>query len=69
VQKFDTRPFHVNGNTLRRKSLKATFNEPHHYATGFACVLVNGVVVVKNDALTGARPGQALRHGRARESH
>jgi N-acyl-D-amino-acid deacylase len=41
---------------------EATFNEPHHYATGFACVLVNGVPVVKNDEHTGARPGQPLRH-------
>ena len=40
----------------------ATFKDPHHYATGFAEVLVNGVVVVKDDRHTGARPGQALRH-------
>jgi N-acyl-D-amino-acid deacylase len=40
----------------------ATFKDPHHYATGFACVLVNGVLVVKDDVHTGARPGQALRH-------
>jgi N-acyl-D-amino-acid deacylase len=39
------------------------FNDPHHYATGFAAVLVNGVVVVQNDQHTGARPGKALRHG------
>ena len=40
----------------------ATFPDPHHYAVGFAAVLVNGVVVVRNDAHTGARPGQMLRH-------
>ena len=40
----------------------ATFNAPHQYATGFAWVLVNGVVVVKEDAHTGARPGRMLRH-------
>ena len=40
----------------------ARFGDPHHYATGFALVLVNGVPVVRNDEHTGARPGQALRH-------
>jgi N-acyl-D-amino-acid deacylase len=40
----------------------ATFTDPHHYATGFSYVLVNGQVVIKNDAHTGARPGQPLRH-------
>jgi len=39
----------------------ATFAEPHHYATGFHAVLVNGVVVVKNDQHTGARPGMIVR--------
>ena len=40
----------------------ATYDDPHHYATGFAFVLVNGDVVVEQDKHTGARPGQALRH-------
>ena len=40
----------------------ATFNDPHHYATGFCYVFVNGVAVVKNDQHTGARPGKTLRH-------
>jgi N-acyl-D-amino-acid deacylase len=40
----------------------ATYDDPHHYATGFAYVLVNGVPVVKADQHTGARPGQPLRH-------
>jgi len=39
---------------------RATFEEPHHYATGFAWVLVNGVPVVKSDQHTGARPGRML---------
>jgi N-acyl-D-amino-acid deacylase len=41
---------------------QATFKEPHHYATGFAWVLVNGVSVVQNDLPIGARPGRTLRH-------
>jgi N-acyl-D-amino-acid deacylase len=40
----------------------ATYDDPHHYATGFAFVLVNGEVVVDHDRHTGARPGMALRH-------
>jgi N-acyl-D-amino-acid deacylase len=40
---------------------RATFTEPHQYATGFRWVLVNGVVVVEQDRHTGARPGQVLR--------
>jgi len=39
------------------------FNDPHHYATGFAWVLVNGVPVVENDRHTQARSGQAVRAG------
>ena len=41
---------------------RAIFNDPHHYAAGFAWVLVNGVPVVKNDEHTRARPGKVLRH-------
>ena len=40
---------------------KATFQNPHQYTTGFDLVLVNGVPVVENGAVTGARPGRALR--------
>ncbi|MEW6338270.1 MAG: D-aminoacylase [Acidobacteriota bacterium] len=40
----------------------ATFTSPHHYSEGFALVLVNGVAVVEDDAVTGARPGRVLRH-------
>jgi N-acyl-D-amino-acid deacylase len=46
---------------------RATFEQPHQYATGFAWVLVNGVPVVRDDVHTGARPGHALRHGPAGE--
>lgn len=40
----------------------ATFNGPHHYATGFKFVFVNGIAVAKNDETAGARPGKILRH-------
>jgi N-acyl-D-amino-acid deacylase len=40
----------------------ATFSEPHHYATGYRLVLVNGVAVVEHDVVTGARPGKPVRH-------
>lgn len=40
----------------------ATYDDPHHYSTGFAYVLVNGDVVVENDKHTGAKPGMALRY-------
>lgn len=40
----------------------ATFNDPHHYATGIPHVLVNGVPVIQQGEYTGARPGQGLRH-------
>jgi N-acyl-D-amino-acid deacylase len=41
---------------------RATFDDPHHYATGFDAVFVNGVEVVAKDEHTCARPGQVLRH-------
>ena len=41
----------------------ATYNDPHHYATGFKLVLVNSGIVVKDDTHTGAKPGMILRHG------
>jgi N-acyl-D-amino-acid deacylase len=40
----------------------ATYNDPHHYAQGFTYVLVNGVPVIRENQLTGARPGRVLRH-------
>jgi N-acyl-D-amino-acid deacylase len=42
---------------------RAVFNDPHHYATGFGWVLVNGVPVVRNDEHTRTRPGKVLRRG------
>ncbi|HZO83730.1 MAG TPA: amidohydrolase family protein, partial [Verrucomicrobiae bacterium] len=39
----------------------ATFEDPHHYATGFRWVLVNGVPVIKNDQHMEARPGKPVR--------
>lgn len=37
------------------------YNDPHHYATGFRYVFVNGAMVVKDDQHIGARPGKVLR--------
>ena len=39
----------------------ATFTDPHHYATGVVHLYVNGTAVISNGALTGARPGAAIR--------
>ena len=38
----------------------ATFEKPHAYAEGFSHVLVNGLVVFENGAMTAARPGRVL---------
>jgi len=43
----------------------ATYSDPHHYATGIPYVLVNGVLVVKDNEHTKAKPGMALRHNRS----
>lgn len=39
----------------------STFNDPHHYATGFTHVLVNGTPVIQNGNMTDARPGGPLK--------
>jgi N-acyl-D-amino-acid deacylase len=39
----------------------AGFDDPHHYASGFRLVLVNGEAVVEDDGHTGARPGRVVR--------
>jgi N-acyl-D-amino-acid deacylase len=40
---------------------RATYDNPHQYATGVKHVLVNGVRVIENGEHTGAKPGRALR--------
>ncbi len=39
---------------------RATYDNPHQYATGVKYVLVNGVRVIENGEHTGAKPGRAL---------
>jgi N-acyl-D-amino-acid deacylase len=39
----------------------ATYASPHQFPKGIPTVIVNGVPVVRDDKLTGARPGQVLR--------
>ena len=39
---------------------KATYENPHQYAEGFAQVIVNGQVIFENGAMTAARPGRIL---------
>ena len=41
---------------------KSTYIKPHQYSAGFDVVMVNGKIVVDDGKLTGARPGQPLRH-------
>ena len=39
----------------------ATFTDPHQYASGVKHVLVNGVFALKDEQMTGVRPGRSLR--------
>ena len=39
---------------------RATYDNPHQYAEGVGVVLVNGVRVFENGAMTGSRPGAVL---------
>ena len=39
----------------------ATYNDPHHYATGIPHVLVNGVPVIKDSEHTGVKAGMGLK--------
>ena len=40
---------------------RATYTDPHHYPVGIVHVLVNGIPVIKDGSLTGAKPGTVLR--------
>jgi N-acyl-D-amino-acid deacylase len=40
---------------------RATYDQPHQFPVGISFVIVNGEVVLKDNALTIARPGTALR--------
>ena len=47
---------------LRRPSIaKNSYDHPRVHPAGIAHVLVNGVFVVEDAALTGARPGRVIR--------
>ncbi len=39
----------------------ATFEDPHHFSEGISDVIVNGVPVLRDGAMTGARPGKTIR--------
>ncbi|MEO5895538.1 MAG: D-aminoacylase [Vicinamibacterales bacterium] len=40
---------------------RATFENPHQFSVGIRHVIVNGVPVIRNGALTGEKPGRALK--------
>ncbi len=42
----------------------STFTDPHRYSAGIVHVMVNGVPVILDGAMTGARPGRVLRRSR-----
>ncbi len=48
---------------------RATYDNPHQYASGVKYVLVNGVTVIENGEHTGAKPGRALWKQRAGIKH
>ncbi len=41
---------------------RATYDKPHQYAVGVSDVIVNGVLVVDEGKVTGARSGRVLKH-------
>ncbi|MCE2900093.1 MAG: N-acyl-D-amino-acid deacylase family protein [Gemmatimonas sp.] len=43
---------------------RAQYTDPHHYAEGVVHVLVNGQFVLRDGAMTGAKPGRFLTRGR-----
>ena len=44
----------------------ARYTDPHHYSTGIEYVLVNGVLILEQGHMTGARPGTFLERSRSR---
>mgnify|MGYP001397610070 CR=1 FL=1 len=40
---------------------RATYLDPHQYPFGIPHVIVNGVPIIVNGALTGAKPGRVLK--------
>jgi N-acyl-D-amino-acid deacylase len=42
---------------------RATYDNPHQYPAGVSHVIVNGVLIVDDGKVTGARPGRVLRAG------
>jgi N-acyl-D-aspartate/D-glutamate deacylase len=44
--------------TIRDES---KFDDPHHFSEGISDVIVNGVPVLRDGAMTGARPGRTIR--------
>jgi N-acyl-D-amino-acid deacylase len=43
---------------------RATFADPHQLSIGVRDVVVNGVIALRDEEPTGARPGRRLRRGR-----
>ena len=39
----------------------STFEDPHHFSEGISHVIVNGVPVLRDGAMTGAKPGKTIR--------
>jgi N-acyl-D-aspartate/D-glutamate deacylase len=39
----------------------STFEDPHHFSEGISDVIVNGVPVLRDGAMTGAKPGKTIR--------
>lgn len=39
----------------------ATFEDPHHFSEGISDVIVNGVPVLRDGVMTGAKPGRTIR--------
>lgn len=46
----------------------STYEDPHHFSEGMAYVLVNGIPVLRDGAMTAALPGRVLRGSRHEQS-